>query len=111
MSSSGCVSSNLTNNRYPPVHQLSLPSNTSSSARLSPVPTTSHSNSPRFFSPNWPSNQVPVHGNTSFFSRSSTPTQNEVKSSEQDEIDQGYLQTFNIVPNNKENISTLSKIS
>jgi hypothetical protein len=114
MSSSSCVSSNLSNNRYPPVSLLNLPTTANNLTRSLSAATTPTSRSPVIFSPEWPSNSAPsnqahFYSNTSFFPRPLTPRSNEFASVEQNEIDQDFLHTFNIVQNDTENASTLSK--
>ncbi len=112
MSSSDCVSSNLTNKRYPIVPHLNLPSMPDNPTRLLPMMTTPTSMSPRFRTPYYPSASTwsnnPAHyfHRTMFsFPRQFSPSINKSASIEQEEIDQDFLQTFNIVQNNKENVT------
>jgi hypothetical protein len=74
--------------------------------------TTPTSMSPRFRTPNclsastWSNNPAYYFRQTMFsFPRQFTPSINKAASIEQEEIDQDFLQTFNIVQNNKENVT------
>jgi hypothetical protein len=106
--SSDCVPSNIPNNRFPSVPRLNLPITFDHPGRCSPLPTTPGSTSPRFFIPNYPlTNSAGLrHPHTFSFSRQSSPSRSkEFASFEQDEIDRGFLQTFNIEQKNDSIIS------